>query len=297
MVQELRSKTGAGIMECKQALVEAKGDLEQAEILIAKAGHKKAAKTASRVAAEGRVEIQYTADKKHVAIVEVNCETDFVARDVNFLGFCEGVTLAVLDSKQDSLEALNQTQFVASKQLVDAKGSIEDVRKALIAKIGENIQVRRACYINVGNNVLGSYIHHGNKIGVVTILKGGNETLARDLAMHIAASRPKYIVSDEIPASEIALQKEIFMAQAEGSGKNEAIREKMVEGQLRKYFAEICVVGQPFFKEPDKAISVLLKENAAELVRYIRFEVGEGIEVKKASFQEEVMAQVKGGNV
>ena len=279
MVKELRERTGAGMMECKAALVEAKGDLSEAEIVIAKSGHKKAAKKAGRVAAEGMVAIQLTSNKDAVALAEVNSETDFVARHPDFQAFVKLVAEMALENKQEDLSKLP---------------ALEEARQNLIAKLGENIVARRAVVYSVGKNIIGQYIHHGSKIGVIVEMTGGEEALAKDLAMHIAASKPEFISMDQVPASEMAKMKDIFMAQADNSGKPPAIQEKMVQGQINKHFAEICLLGQAFFKDPDKTISVLLKEKQANIVRFTRFEVGEGIEVVKLNFHEEVMAQVQG---
>jgi elongation factor Ts len=279
MVKELRERTGAGMMECKSALVEAQGDLAEAEIVIAKSGHKKAAKKAGRVAAEGMVGIKATDNKDAAALVEINSETDFVARHPDFQAFVSLVADSVLESKQEDLIKI---------------AAIEESRQNLIAKLGENIIARRAVYYALGKNILGSYIHHGSKIGVIVEMTGGEEALAKDIAMHIAASKPEFISMDQVPAAETAKMKDIFMAQAETSGKPVEIREKIVQGQLNKHFAEICLLGQPFFKDPDKTIGVLLKEKQATIVRFTRFEVGEGIEVVKLNFHEEVMAQVQG---
>ena len=279
MVKELRERTGAGMMECKAALVEAKGDLSEAEIVIAKSGHKKAAKKAGRVAAEGMVAIQLTSNKDAVALAEVNSETDFVARHPDFQAFVKLVAEIALEHKQEDLSKLP---------------ALEEARQNLIAKLGENIVARRAVVYSVGKNIIGQYIHHGSKIGVIVEMTGGEEALAKDLAMHIAASKPEFISMDQVPASEMAKMKDIFMAQADNSGKPPAIQEKMVQGQINKHFAEICLLGQAFFKDPDKTISVLLKEKQANIVRFTRFEVGEGIEVVKLNFHEEVMAQVQG---
>lgn len=279
MVKELRERTGAGMMECKAALVEAKGDLAEAEIVIAKSGHKKAAKKAGRVAAEGMVAIKMAANKEAVALVEVNSETDFVSRHPDFQGFAAFVADVVLESKEEDLST---------------QPTIEEARQGLIAKLGENIVARRAKYYAVGKNIIGQYIHHGSKIGVIVEMTGGEEALAKDIAMHIAASKPEFISADEVPAAEMAKMKDIFMAQAETSGKPAAIQEKIVQGQINKHFAEICLLGQAFFKDPDKTIGVLLKERQATIVRFTRFEVGEGIEVVKLNFHEEVMAQVQG---
>lgn len=279
MVKELRERTGAGMMECKAALTEAKGDLSEAEIVIAKSGHKKAAKKAGRVAAEGMVCIKLSTNKTEAALVEVNSETDFVARHPDFQAFVSSTADLVLNHKEENLANLS---------------ALEEARQGLIAKLGENIVARRAVYYATDKNNIGQYIHFGSKIGVIVEIEGGDEALAKDLAMHIAASKPEFIRIDQVPAAETAKMKDIFMAQVESSGKPQAIKEKIVEGQLNKHFSEICLMGQAFFKDTDKTIGVLLKEKQANILRFTRFEVGEGIEVAKLSFHEEVMAQVQG---
>lgn len=279
MVKELRERTGAGMMECKAALTEAKGDLSEAETVIAKSGHKKAAKKAGRVAAEGMVCIKLSTNKTEAALVEVNSETDFVARHPDFQAFVSSTADLVLNHKEENLANLS---------------ALEEARQGLIAKLGENIVARRAVYYATDKNNIGQYIHFGSKIGVIVEIEGGDEALAKDLAMHIAASKPEFIRIDQVPAAETAKMKDIFMAQVESSGKPQAIKEKIVEGQLNKHFSEICLMGQAFFKDTDKTIGVLLKEKQANILRFTRFEVGEGIEVAKLSFHEEVMAQVQG---
>ena len=286
LVKELRERTGAGMMECKAALVEANGDIEAAIEAMRKSGQAKAAKKSGRTAAEGVVMIQTAADGKNGVMVEINCETDFVAKDSNFLEFAEAVTAAALNSSVADAEAL------AGQTLADGN-TVDAAREALIAKIGENIQVRRLVRFDGAEGVLHSY-RHGVRIGVVVELVGGDETLGRDIAMHIAASNPMCLSADQVPAATLDKEREIFKAQALDSGKPEAIVEKMIEGRMRKFLEEITLLGQPFVKNPDQTVAQLLKQAGAEVRRFTRLEVGEGIEKKVENFAEEVMAQVRG---
>lgn len=281
LVKELRERTGAGMMECKKALVETNGDIEAAIEHLRKTGLAKADKKAGRVAAEGCIEIR--TDGKPV-MVEINCETDFVGKDDNFLRFTGLVGDAAAKISGDVAEVLSQQH---------EGQSLEEVRQALVAKIGENIQVRRLVRMDA-NGTVGSYLH-GSRIGVIVDLEGGDEELARDLAMHIAASRPEYITADDVPADVLAKEKEILEAQVEESGKPPEIVEKMVEGRLRKHLAGITLHGQPFVKDPDQTVEKLLKARGAKVLGFHRLEVGEGIEKEEANFAEEVMAQVRGG--
>ena len=285
MVKELRERTGAGMMECKKALVEVNGDLDAAADNMRKAGLAKADKKSGRIAAEGRVVIEISEDGRSAAIVEVNSETDFVSGGDAFAGFAQGIAATVLSSRPADLDALNGTEMTDGQ-------SVEDARRALIAKVGENIQVRRFSVIE-SDDVLGSY-SHGTRIGVLVCMNGGSEELARDVAMHVAASRPQYAVESEVPAEQVEHEKEILMGQARQEGKPEEIVEKMVVGRLKKFFAEITLVGQPFVKDPDITVGKLLKDNQAEVVSFLRYEVGEGIEKAADNFVEEVMAQVRG---
>lgn len=284
MVKELREKTDAGMMDCKKALEEAQGDMAKAEVILASKGLKKAQKSASRTAAEGVIVIQSNAHLS--AMCEINCETDFVARDESFGAFCQTVIAAILQHKLDDVA-----------QVADVKvdnETIEEKRQALVAKIGENIQVRRINIIALTDDQhIGEYIHR-QRIGVQVLLKGGNSDLAKDIAMHIAAMNPQYVNADDMPADRIEEQRAVLMEQESGSGKPANVIEKIVEGKLRKLQNEICLMGQPFFKDPDQTIAQLLKTNGAELVRFVRFAVGEGIDVKKMSFADEVMAQARG---
>jgi elongation factor Ts len=282
LVKELRERTGAGMMECKKALVETDGDMEAAIELLRKSGLAKADKKAGRVAAEGKI-VEAQAGNKAV-LVEINSETDFVAKDENFVAFANAVAKAALSLDGDDVSAL-----VAAN--LDGQ-SVEEARQALIAKIGENIQVRRMTAVET-DGVIGSYVH-GGRIGVLVELDGGDEELARDLAMHVAALSPAYATADDVPADVLAKEKEILVAQAQDSGKPAEIIEKMVEGRLRKFLAEITLVGQPFVKDGDITVGKLLEQKGASVKGFSRLAVGEGIEKKEENFAEEVMQQVAG---
>ena len=284
MVKELRERTGSGMMECKKALQEADGDIDTAIENMRKSGLAKADKKAGRVAAEGRVAIKISDDAKTAVIVEVNCETDFVSGGDDFIGFTKEIAAAALDNKPDSVEAL-----VALP--VDDSQSVEDKRKAMISKIGENIQVRRFTLMSASTGTFGSYLH-GSRIGVLLEMDNGNENLIKDIAMHIAASKPTCVTEDQVPAELLAKEREILVAQAKDSGKPDDIIEKMVDGRIRKYLAEITLFGQPFVKDPDKTVGALLKDEGASVTGFVRYEVGEGIEKKQENFADEVMAQV-----
>ncbi|MGH8559366.1 MAG: translation elongation factor Ts [Methylococcales bacterium] len=286
MVKELRERTGSGMMECKKALVETGGDLELAIDQMRKAGVAKADKKASRIAAEGRIFFRQSAEVRGVVMLEVNCETDFVAKGDDFISFANavGCTAVVLDV--DRLDALMQFPRACGTTL-------EQARLELIAKIGENINVRRFVRYQSDHGFIGSYLH-GSRIGVLVQIEGGNAALAKEIAMHIAASKPEFISEDDVSEEVINREKDIFSAQARDSGKPAQIIEKMVQGRLKKFFGEITLLGQPFVKDPDISVGKLLKDNKAIVVRFDRFEVGEGIGKKTANFAEEVMAQVKG---
>ncbi len=285
MVKELRERTGSGMMECKKALQEAGGDIDTAIENMRKAGLAKADKKAGRVAAEGRVAIRVSDDGKTAVIAEVNCETDFVSGGDDFMGFVNEVADVALENRPESLEALLALS-------IDGSQSIEDKRKALVSKIGENIQVRRFELMDAGAGTFGSYLH-GTRIGVLLSVENGKEDLIKDIAMHIAASRPTCVTEDQVPAELLDKEREILIAQAQDSGKPQDIIEKMVEGRIRKYLAEITLVGQPFVKDPDKTVGALLKDVGANVIGFVRYEVGEGIEKKQENFADEVMAQVK----
>ncbi len=285
LVKELRERTGSGMMECKKTLVETNGDIEAAIELMRKNGLAKADKKADRIAAEGAIIVARSDDGKQAVLVEVNCETDFVAKGDAFQDFSNAVAAVALNSGAASAEALAAAEFSAGV-------SVEERRKELIAKIGENITVRRVARAT-SNGVVGAYLH-GSRIGVLVSLDGGNDELARDIAMHIAASKPECVSEEQVSAELIAKEKEIFMAQAAESGKPAEIIEKMVVGRIAKFLKEITLVGQPFVKNPDQTVAQLLKENKASVTGFQRLEVGEGIEKKVENFVEEVMAQAKG---
>jgi elongation factor Ts len=282
-VKQLRERTGAGMMECKKALVETKGDLDAAADLMRKQGLAKADKKASRVAAEGVVVVEKSADAKTAALVEINCETDFVAREQDFRAFAQAVAALALASKLASLEALLGAKLPSGE-------TVEDKRRALVAKIGENISVRRFTVLSSPDH-LGAYVH-GTRIGALVAVKGGEAALAHDLAMHVAASNPKYLNQAQIPADVVSKERAILTEQAQGEGKPPEIVAKMVEGRLRKSLGEITLAGQSFVKDPDVTIEKRLKGAKAEVTAYERFEVGAGIEKKQEDFVAEVMAQV-----
>ena len=284
-VKQLRERTGAGMMECKKALVETKGDLDAAAELMRKQGLAKADKKASRVAAEGVIVVEKSADSRTAAMVEINCETDFVARGDGFRGFAQAVATHTLKGNPASLDALLQIKLESGE-------TIEERRRSLVAEIGENINVRRFTVL-ASPGTLGAYVH-GTRIGALVAVKGGEPSLAHDLAMHVAASNPKYLSQAQIPADVVAKEREILTEQAQGEGKPPEIVAKMVEGRLRKSLGEITLLGQAFVKDPDVSIEKLLKAAKAEVVAFERFEVGAGIEKKQDDFVAEVMAQVKG---
>ncbi len=286
-VKQLRERTGAGMMECKKALVESGGDLDAAADLMRRQGLAKADKKAARVAAEGLIVVERSSDGLTAAIVEVNCETDFVAREHDFRAFAALVgALALKNRARDVAQLLSQKS--------DSGETLEEHRRTLVAKIGENINVRRVATMTA-QTVLGSYVH-GTRIGVLVALKGGNEELAKDLAMHIAAANPQYIQPSDVPADIIDRERGILRDQAagEGKGKTPEILDKMVEGRLRKYLNEIALTGQPFVKDQDISVEKLLKQGNASVTEMVRFEVGLGLEKKQADFAAEVMATVHG---
>jgi len=283
-VKELRERTGAGMMECKKALVETKGDLDAAADLMRKQGLAKADKKATRVAAEGVIGIVKAPDSHSAAMVEINCETDFVAREQDFRAFAQAVAACASSARPSSLQALLETKL-------DSGETIEERRRTLIAKIGENISVRRFAVL-ASSGPIGAYLH-GTRIGALVSIEGGDAPLAHDLAMHVAASNPKYRSPAEIPAEVVAKEREILTEQAQGEGKPPEIVAKMVEGRLRKSLNEFALTGQPFVKDPDVSIEKLLKSASASVHAFERFEVGAGIEKKQEDFVAEVMAQVK----
>jgi elongation factor Ts len=284
LVKELRERTSAGMMECKKALVETDGDIEAAVEYMRKTGLAKADKKAGRIAAEGLIGIAVSGDNKNAAMVEINSETDFVAKAEDFQNFVQAVADLTLTEKPADLDAL------LSAKMVDG-ASVVDNTKALIAKIGENINVRR--FVNVSSKgVLGIYVH-GVRIAVIVAMEGGDENLAKEIAMHIAASRPVCVSEADVSADLIAKEKDIYRAQAAESGKPADIVEKMVDGRVKKFLKEVTLLGQPFVKDPDMTVEKLLANASATVSAFYRFEVGEGIEKKQENFADEVMAQVK----
>jgi elongation factor Ts len=286
-VRQLRERTGAGMMECKRALVETKGDLDAAAELMRRQGLAKADKKAARVAAEGVVVIARTPEERLAAMVEVNCETDFVARGEDFQAFAKSVSERALATRAASVPALAAARL-------DGAESIEERRRALVAKIGENITLRRVALLEAPDH-LGAYLH-GTRIGALVALKGGSAALAHDLAMHVAASNPRYLSQAQVPGDVVQKERAILTEQAEGEGKPPEIVAKMVEGRLRKALGEITLAGQAFIKDPDVTVEKLLKGSKAEVTAFERFEVGAGIEKKTDDFVADVMAQVKGSD-
>ncbi len=287
-VKTLRERTGAGMMECKKALVETGGDLDAAVELLRKSGLAKADKKAGRIAAEGVVVIETADDGRTAAIVEVNSETDFVAREKDFQDFASAVAKAALKFQPADLEQLLATKLASGS-------TVEEARRALIARIGENIGVRRFNLISTPAR-LAPYVH-GTRIGALVAIEGGDDDLGRDLAMHIAAINPRYLSVDQVPEDFLAKEREIEMAKAEAEAdgrKPKEIIAKMVEGRLRKSLAEITLLGQPFVRDPDVTVEKLLKQHNATVMDFLRYEVGAGIEKKQENFAEEVMAQVRG---
>ncbi|MGY8813755.1 MAG: translation elongation factor Ts [Gammaproteobacteria bacterium] len=284
LVKELRERTGAGMMDCKKALLETDGNIDIAIENMRKSGVAKAAKKAGRIAAEGVILIRHAEDNKHSVILEINCETDFVAKDDNFGRFANAIADTILANKPGNVDDLNNLTLNETTGL-----SVEQARSELIAKIGENISIRRFNIIEHTGNI-GSYLH-GVRIGVVVGLSGGDESLAKDLAMHIAASKPVCISENEVSEEILEQEKVVFKAQANESGKPEEIIEKMVAGRINKFLKEITLLGQPFVKDPDVTIEKLLTSHNASVNFFTRFEVGEGIEKKEDNFVEDVMAQ------
>ena len=278
-VKELRERTGLGLLECKKALAEASGDIEAAIETLRKSSGMKAAKKAGRTAAEGIVAIQSAPDGSLAAMVEVNSETDFVARDENFLNFVQTVVGTAFEQRNNDITLL-------------AGGDIEEARQALVQKIGENISVRRVVVHEASAGVVGGYVHGNNRIAVVVSLKGGNAELAKDVAMHVAAVNPQVVSPDQMAEEVVAKEREIYAAQAQESGKPAEIVEKMIDGRIRKFLSENSLTEQAFVKEPDTTVGKLVSTAGAEIIGFSRFEVGEGIEVEKVDFAAEVAAQL-----
>ncbi|MDA0651255.1 MAG: translation elongation factor Ts [Proteobacteria bacterium] len=279
LVKELRERTGLGLLECKKALAEAGGDIDAAIEALRKSSGMKAAKKAGRTAADGVVAIKTAADGSFGAMVEVNSETDFVARDENFLGFVSAVIGKAFEEQISDVEVLGG-------------GETEDARQALVQKIGENISVRRVVNHRASEGVIGGYVHGNNRIAVLVALKGGSEELARDVAMHVAAVNPQVVSPADMPEEQVAKEREIYAAQAQDSGKPPEIVEKMIDGRIRKFLSENSLTEQAFVKDPDTTVGKLVAAAGAEVVGFTRFEVGEGIEVEKVDFAAEVAAQL-----
>lgn len=287
MVKELRELTGAGMMECKKALVTSNGDIKAAIKAMRESGIAKAAKKAGRIAAEGNVVVKTSADGKYAIVVEINCETDFVARDSNFLSFVDLVAQTALENKIVDVTKLSEltsanTQF-----------TIEQTRLELVTKLGENVQIRRVAEVK-SDGIIGTYVH-GGRIGVAVAVTAPNVELAKDLAMHIAASNPVVINPADVPADLIAQEKEIFKAQSAESGKPADIIEKMIEGRIKKYLGEVSLKGQAFVKDPSITVASLLDKAKVDVTSFVRFEVGEGIEKPIEDFAKAVMEQAGGG--
>lgn len=280
LVKELRERTGAGMLDCKKALVETDGDIELAIENMRKSGQAKAAKKAGRIAAEGVILTKVEGGR--ATMLELNCETDFVARDEGFLKFGNELLEVAAANNINDIDALNDADLNGSK--------VSEVRDALVAKIGENISPRRV--INVEGDTLGAYVH-GGRIGVISILTGGDEELAKDVAMHVAAASPQFVKPENVPAEVVEKEKEIQIGIAMQSGKPADIAEKMVAGRMKKFTGEVSLTGQPFVKDPSISVAELLKNNSADVVNFVRFEVGEGIEKKTEDFAAEVAAQME----
>lgn len=285
LVMQLRERTGAGMMECKKFLIATNGDIEAAIIEMRKAGQAKADKKADRVAAEGVVVIARSTDGRTAVMLEINSETDFVARDENFTRFANTTAEVALNSTVNTVEELSALAYASGT-------SVEQARQELVAKIGENIKLRRLERMSCDSGVIGCYLH-GSRIGVMVALKSNDEELAKGIAMHVAASKPIVVSRDQVSAEAIENEREIFTAQAKESGKPQDIIDKMIEGRINKFIDEVSLLGQPYVKNPDIKVGQLLKEKGTEVLSFVRYEVGEGIEKKEDNFVEEVMAQVR----
>ena len=285
LVKELRDRTGAGMMDCKKALVETNADLEAAIDLMRASGAAKAAKKAGRVASEGLVNVTISDDNKQAAILEVNSETDFVTKGSAFFDFVDSLGRLALKNKPESVES-----FLGQK--LDSGETVDEARENIIAKIGENISVRRVQIISTETGILGAY-KHGDRIAVLTVLTSQDSALAKDVAMHIAASRPECISEDQLSEELLEREKAIFIEQARESGKPDNIIEKMIVGRMKKFVNEVTLYGQSFVKDPDVTVGELVKSNNSKVESFVRYEVGEGIEKKEDNFVEEVMAQAQ----
>jgi len=285
LVKELRERTGAGMMDCKKALMETSADLEAAIDLMRTSGAAKAAKKSGRVASEGLVNLTVSDDSKNAVILEVNSETDFVTKGSAFIDFVDALGSLALKNKPESLE-------VFLSQTLGSGETVDEARQGIIAKIGENISVRRLQIITTENGVLGAY-KHGERIAVLTVLSGTDGELAKDIAMHIAASKPECVSEDQLSSELVEREKAIFIEQAKESGKPDNIIEKMIVGRMKKFVNEVTLYGQSFVKDPDTTVGALVKSKGTEVESFIRYEVGEGMEKKEDNFVEEVMAQAQ----
>ncbi|WP_432641734.1 translation elongation factor Ts [Acidaminococcus sp.] len=287
MVKDLRERTGAGMMDCKKALTATNGDMDAAIDFLREKGLSKAAKKASRVAAEGLVEAYVDEANKVAVLVEVNCETDFVANTDEYRNLVLSIAKHIAANKPADVDALKDQTFLGTDK------KVSEVITEAIAKIGEKIDIRRFTVYEYGNDTLGHYIHGAGKIGVLVDLEGGDAEVAKDVAMHIAAANPSYLDRTLVPTAELDHEKEVLSEQAKNEGKPEKIIEKMVQGRIQKFYKEICLVDQEFIKDPDKSVGALLKEHNAKAKRYVRYQLGEGIEKKKEDFAAEVASFVK----
>ena len=285
MVKELRDRTGAGMMECKKALINSSGDMDKAVEEMRKAGQAKADKKSSRIAAEGVITLSISEDNKTVNMMEINCETDFVAKDENFLEFVKTLSDLSIQNYSGSVEEFYNSKHSSGK-------TIEEVRLELVSKVGENVKIRRIQSINADNSYIGHYMH-GSKIGVVVVLEKQNNELAKDICMHIAAMKPIALNSNDISPEDLDKEREIYLAQAKESGKPEDIVQKMVDGRIKKYISEVTLIDQAFVKDNEVTIGKLLENNNNNILSFYRLEVGEGVEKKDENFADEVMAQIK----
>lgn len=289
MVKELRERTGAAMMECKKALVDSGGDIDAAIENMRKSGQAKADKRAGRIAAEGLIAMRISADARRAAMVEVNCETDFVAKEDEFKSFVALVTQKALELQLADAEALGRVPLEAN-----GVATIDERRRELVAKIGENITVRRVAVIACRGDRLGNYLHGNQRIGALVDIKGGNEEVSKNLAMHIAWSNPQSLNEDDLDPGFVEREREIIKAQVADSGKPPEIQQKIITGRVNKLLKEVTLLGQAFVRDDKVSVAKHLQANGAEVLAYARFEVGEGIEKKSENFAEEVMAQVHG---
>ena len=285
MVKELRDRTGAGMMECKKALLDSSGNMDKAVEEMRKAGQAKADKKSSRIAAEGVITLSISDDNLIANMIEINCETDFVAKDENFLKFVKTISEVSLENYKGSVDDFNNSKHPSGK-------TIEEIRLELVSKVGENVKIRRVQNIKNDGNYMGHYMH-GTKIGVAVVLQKENEELAKDVCMHIAAMKPRALNANDIPQDVLDKEREIFVAQAKESGKPDDIIQKMVDGKLKKYISEVTLVDQTFVKDNEITISRLLEKHDNSVLSFYRLEVGEGVEKKDENFADEVMAQIK----